>query len=236
MLFKKTIFCLLLLLLFACKDQGCTEADDFGEFTTNNLQFPQYTNGASLNSDKSLCDDYNKSKLNSASASGTLVEACVNEKGVSITKNCAKDVSGDDKQCSIHFQSECPSASYAEFHKACFAKYASTQTSQGGPNYVIAKNDTSNPNFYLLPKADVSVKIRGEISMQRAGGDIGQITINKGNTIFNNNSFEVQSGQVLQIFLSNNNNGNFFTHYTTVLIVTIKNTTNTNVHSVQASI
>ena len=107
MLFKKTIFCLLLLLLFACQDQGCTEADDFGEFTTNNLQFPQYTNGASLNSDKSLCDDYNKSKLNSASVLGTLVEVCVNENGVSITKNCAKDVSGDDNQCSIHFQSEC---------------------------------------------------------------------------------------------------------------------------------
>ena len=210
MLFKKTIFCLLLLLLFACKDQGCTEADDFGEFTTNNLQFPQYTNGASLNSDKSLCDDYNKSKLNSASVLGTLVEVCVNERGVSITKNCAKDVSGDDNQCSIHFQSECPSASYAEFHKACFAKYASTQTSQGGPHFVIAKNDTNNPNFYLLPKADVSVKIRGEISMKRAGANTGQITINKGNTIFNNNSFEVQSGQMLQILLSNKVASNFF--------------------------
>jgi len=210
MLFKKTIFCLLLLLLFACQDQGCTEADDFGEFTTNNLQFPQYTNGASLNSDKSLCDDYNKSKLNSASVLGTLVEVCVNEQGVSITKNCAKDVSGDDNQCSIHFQSECPSASYAEFRKACFAKYASTQTSQGGPDYVIAKNDTNNPNFYLLPKADVSVKIRGEISMQRAGANTGQITINKGNTIFNNNSFEVQSGQMLQILLSNKVASNFF--------------------------
>jgi len=206
MLFKKTIFCLLLLLLFACKDQGCTEADDFGEFTTNNLQFPQYTNGASLNSDKSLCDDYNKLKLTS-----TTVD-CTNEDGVSITKNCATSVVGAQNQCGINFQSECPSASYAEFRKACFAKYASTQTSQGGVNYVIAKNDTNNPNFYLFPKADVSVKIRGQISMQRVAGDIGRININKAEKIVqNNNSFAVQSGQVLQIFLSNNVvGGNFF--------------------------
>ena len=59
-LLKKILAVFLVFFLTACKDQGCTEGDDFGEFTTQNLQFPPYAGKSNLDSNKTLCNAYNQ--------------------------------------------------------------------------------------------------------------------------------------------------------------------------------
>ncbi len=194
--------------MFACKDYGCTEADDFGEFTTANLQFPQYASTPDLYYNKTLCNEYNQAKLKLANIT---VEACTDENNQPIIKNCT-DVNGNDKKCDINFSNVCPSVKRIEFDKKCFAEYRKLQTSSGGESFVIAKNDsTYHPNFYLFPRADISVKIRGEISINRAGDKFDEKIIEKDQIINESNAIEVTTDSVTTILLKNKeSNGQFF--------------------------
>ena len=201
---KKILAMFLMLFLMSCTDQGCTEGDDFGEFTNQNLQFPPYAGQSNLDPNKTLCNEYNKHLLQSIS-----VDLC--ENGTAIRK-CANSTSGDDKNCNINFKPACDDniENYRTLHNECFIAYAKTQKSSGGASHVFAKHDEKNyPNFYLFPSADISVKIRGKITINRATNGLGKKIISTlsepGDT-----QFKVSENETIEIFLGNADERNYF--------------------------
>lgn len=199
-LLKKILALFLVLFLIACKDQGCTEGDDFGEFTTQNLQFPPYAGKSNLDSNKTLCNAYNKNLLQNENIE---VDLC----GEGTTRKCYVNIRGDDQKCSIDFTPTCDLENYRSLHNACLNAYAKKQTSSGGESFVVARNN--NDNFYLLPNADISVKIRGEITINKAASSFGKKTIAQ-NSSAGDNQFNINKGEISEMFLRNIGGGDFF--------------------------
>lgn len=199
-LLKKILALFLVLFLIACKDQGCTEGDDFGEFTTQNLQFPPYAGKSNLDSNKTLCNDYNKNLFKNENIE---IDLC----GEGTTRKCYVNIRGDDQKCSIDFTPTCDLENYRSLHNACFNAYAKKQTSSGGASFVVARNN--NDNFYLLPNADISVKIRGEITINKAASSFGKKTIAQ-NSSAGDNQFDINKGEISEMFLRNIGGGDFF--------------------------
>jgi hypothetical protein len=164
-LLKKFLAILFMLFLMSCTDKGCTEGDDFGEFTIQNLQFPPYAGISKLDYNKTICNDYNKNLLKNIN-----VDLCEDN----TSRSCFSSAIGNDQNCKLN-QAYCSSiANIYTLQNKCFSAYEKKQTSSGGLNYVYATHDEkNNPNFSLLSNSDISVKIRGEITINRAGGQTG---------------------------------------------------------------
>ncbi len=199
-LLKKILAVFLVLFLIACKDQGCTEGDDFGEFTTQNLQFPSYAGKSNLDSNKTLCNAYNQNLFKNENIE---VDLCAEGN----KRKCYANIRDDDQKCSIDFETTCDLENYRSLHNACFNAYAKKQTSSGGASFVVAKNNSDN--FYLLPNADISVKIRGEITINKAASSFGKKTIAQ-NSSAGDNQFDVNKGEISDMFLRNSDGVDFF--------------------------
>ncbi len=204
-LLKKILAIFFMLCLISCKDQGCTEGDDFGEFTIQNLQFPPYAGGIKkrLDYNKTICNDYNKELLK-------LINVDLCNDGTMI--NCSSSTRGNDQNCTLNLGTTCNNdlVNLYTLQNKCYSTYAKKQTSDGGKSYVFATHDDeNNPDFYLFPDADISVKIRGEITINRSSPNTA-ITIQKNSP---SELLKVNQNEKIDVFLKNDVSNIYFDFY-----------------------
>ena len=207
-LLKKILAIFFMLCLISCKDQGCTEGDDFGEFTIQNLQFPPYAGGINkrLDYNKTICNDYNKELLK-------LINVDLCNDGTTI--NCSSSTRGNDQNCTLNLEATCNNdlVNLYTLQNKCYSAYAKKQTSDGGKSYVFATHDDeNNPDFYLFPDADISVKIRGEITINRSSPNTA-ITIQKNSPL---ELLKVNQNEKIDVFLKNDVSNSYFNFYNAI--------------------
>ncbi len=147
-----------LVLIFSCTDQGCIEADDFGEYETQVLEIL-----ASNNSDICL---YNSSKPMTDSSQGVGLKACFISGNVEIY-----DENGDsqlsDKGCaglpSLKFQNLCISQCISD----CNMNAGSSSAASSEPNWVSTnvKGKNANGGVTLRPESEIKIRAIGSISL-----------------------------------------------------------------------
>ena len=191
---------LLILLLFSCKDRGCVEGDDFGEFTTTKLLLPPEQSFSGMDFSASLCDVAFKAKMEEKNI---VVNYYCTANGLSIAINCAKDFTGDNKNCRPA-KNICIGANQIEIQRACLQEYFAATRSSPTINTTTVKTPA---NSGLAANTDISIKVRGKLTINYPLHNDSSILI-ASNDISKN--IDVKSGMIQKFFLTNVESQRFF--------------------------
>jgi hypothetical protein len=152
--------CVILLLFFSfsssCSDQGCIEADDFGEYQQQTLVVSSNNNEGSCYYDSTL------DLIDSSQGQG--IKTCLTSGVITVTDEAGDSETTTSGGCSGNKSDG--TALSSSFKTLCIQNcIASCQSGTGGPNWIATdqKSGSQNSGVTILPGAKINITAKGTV-------------------------------------------------------------------------